>query len=269
MTRDRAKAIVEYANLVGKLKTTPRTGWVRRGVPNYESVADHSWRMAALCFLLPRDEYDVSKCLSMAVVHDMAEAIVGDIAPDDNVSKKEKQERELAAMKHIVSILQGTEESVPSKSDSNVQQSTYLMDLFHEYEERTSKESVAVKDLDQLDMVLQADEYETEHDGLDLGDFFQSTPAEGFRIPELIEAAKEVHRRRAMRLKQTVATRKENEQAININSSSEAMPSVKDMSQHDQDFMSDFCSHSDLDPNTVETVIRALRNWEEKESTNR
>ena len=38
-------AAVELFTLVGQMKTTPRTGWVERGVPRPESVADHSYRM--------------------------------------------------------------------------------------------------------------------------------------------------------------------------------------------------------------------------------
>ena len=85
------KAAVAFARLIGKLKTTPRTGWVRRGVPRYESVADHSWRVAALGLLLMhRDDLQITqKLLPMALLHDIGEAVVGDIPPEDNVSKEE------------------------------------------------------------------------------------------------------------------------------------------------------------------------------------
>ena len=42
--------------MAGQLKSVKRTGWVYRGVEDagtrVESVADHSWRMAAASFLL-------------------------------------------------------------------------------------------------------------------------------------------------------------------------------------------------------------------------
>lgn len=38
----------------------------------------------------------LSRCIKLALVHDMAECIVGDIAPSDNVSKAEKHRREEA-----------------------------------------------------------------------------------------------------------------------------------------------------------------------------
>jgi len=34
------------------------------------------------------------RCMKLALVHDLAECIVGDIAPADNVSKTEKHRRE-------------------------------------------------------------------------------------------------------------------------------------------------------------------------------
>ena len=37
----------------------------------------------------------VNRCIKMALVHDIAESIVGDIAPADNIPKKEKQRLEM------------------------------------------------------------------------------------------------------------------------------------------------------------------------------
>jgi putative hydrolases of HD superfamily len=38
-------------------------------------------------YLPTKDDIDVGKCISMAVVHDLAESIVGDITPADGISK--------------------------------------------------------------------------------------------------------------------------------------------------------------------------------------
>jgi putative hydrolase of HD superfamily len=53
------------------------------------------YRMSIMCFLfkdIPGIDY--SKCIKMALVHDLAEAIVGDITPYCGISSSEKQERE-------------------------------------------------------------------------------------------------------------------------------------------------------------------------------
>lgn len=86
---------LELMHLVEKLKLQKRTGWVREKVDGAESIADHMYRMAILSLLSEEDdELDVAKCVQMAVVHDLAEAEVGDITPFDGISREEKQARE-------------------------------------------------------------------------------------------------------------------------------------------------------------------------------
>lgn len=69
-------------SLVGKLKTTKRTGWVYRNVQSPESVSDHMYRMALFSFLLADQQddnnpLDKDRCIKLALVHDLAECIVG------------------------------------------------------------------------------------------------------------------------------------------------------------------------------------------------
>lgn len=71
------------------LKAIPRTGWLDRGVPplDTESVADHSFGVALLAWLaaLRADDpaLDPDRVLKLALVHDLAEAVVGDLPPYD------------------------------------------------------------------------------------------------------------------------------------------------------------------------------------------
>ena len=83
----------------------PRTGWVYRGVEKPESIADHMYRMAVLAMTVAGSEYDQSKLVKMAIVHDLAEAIVGDITPVDGVSQEDKYSRELAALREIQTMI--------------------------------------------------------------------------------------------------------------------------------------------------------------------
>jgi putative hydrolase of HD superfamily len=76
------------------LKDLTRTGWKLRGIPAPESVAAHSFGTAMWCLWLaaritdrnPHTEgqpsIDLSKLLSMALLHDLAEAQIGDLVPD-------------------------------------------------------------------------------------------------------------------------------------------------------------------------------------------
>jgi hypothetical protein len=89
-----------------RLQTTPRTGWVRSGVREPESIADHMYRMSIMAMTMAGStEYDQQRLIKLAIVHDLAEAIVGDIAPSDNVSKEDKHQREAAALEKIVAML--------------------------------------------------------------------------------------------------------------------------------------------------------------------
>ncbi|XP_036011879.1 5'-deoxynucleotidase HDDC2 isoform X3 [Mus musculus] len=76
------------------LHRVPRTGWVYRNVEKPESVSDHMYRMAVMAMVTRDDRLNKDRCIRLALVHDMAECIVGDIAPADNIPKEEKHRRE-------------------------------------------------------------------------------------------------------------------------------------------------------------------------------
>lgn len=155
-------SILQYARFVGLLKQQKRMGWVLRGVPEAESVADHSYRMAMLAMSLGPliGCLDMQKCVLMALVHDLGEALVGDLTPQDNVGKADKLRMEEEAMQKITKVL-------PEVSKGLVK------GLWEEYEERKSEEATFVKDLDILDLVMQASEYEELYHDKDLSEFFQ------------------------------------------------------------------------------------------------
>ncbi|MEQ2303115.1 HD domain-containing protein 2 [Ameca splendens] len=97
--------IMQFMKLIGQLKRVPRTGWVYRKVKNPESVSDHMYRMAMMSLTITDPTVDRDRCIKLALVHDMAECIVGDIAPSDNISKAEKHRREEEATRHLTSLL--------------------------------------------------------------------------------------------------------------------------------------------------------------------
>ena len=105
---------------------------------------------------------DSNKCVKMALVHDLAEATVGDITPYCGVSDKDKHQLELEAITKMTTLL-------PLGGDE-------IQALWKEYEEGTSNEAKLVKDLDKLEMIMQALEYETDgENGKSLDGFFDST----------------------------------------------------------------------------------------------
>jgi putative hydrolase of HD superfamily len=92
---ERDDGIMALSGIIGRVKHLPRTGWLRSGIVDCESVASHMYRMAVLAFMLNDGSVDRDKCIRMALVHDLAESIVGDITPYCGISDTTKHEREL------------------------------------------------------------------------------------------------------------------------------------------------------------------------------
>ena len=124
-----------------ELKQLSRTGWVRSGVENPESVAAHSWGMAVLALRLAPKELNLERVLSLCLVHDLPEVRIGDLTPHDDTSNKAELEHK-------------------AMSDMAPQ----WLSLFNEYEAGETAEAKFVKQIDKLDMGLQAIMYQTKQD---------------------------------------------------------------------------------------------------------
>ena len=57
-----------------------------------------------LSMLLPENMVDIGKCVQLCLVHDLAEALVGDLTPLDGVSKEDKVQREKDAIEYLVHV---------------------------------------------------------------------------------------------------------------------------------------------------------------------
>ncbi len=137
-----------------KLKAVSRAGWLRVGIVAPESVAAHSWGIAWLVLQLCPPDLDLGRALSLAVLHDLPEVRVGDITPHDGVSKAHKHALEAEA----------AQELFRDRPD--------LRALWLDYAESHSPEARFVRDLDKLDMALQALLYG--HTGADTSEFVAS-----------------------------------------------------------------------------------------------
>ncbi|GJQ15508.1 hypothetical protein GpartN1_g7299.t1 [Galdieria partita] len=155
--------LLEFLLLCGKLKETKRKGWVDHGILCPESISDHMYRMAMFCFCLCPNHLNRDKLVKLALVHDVGESLVGDITPHDGISPEEKNKLEAEAFRRIrdeylSSCVVGRE----------------LYDLWSEYENNLSAEAEFVKEVDKLEMLIQAFEYERDQH-VDLSDFFKSS----------------------------------------------------------------------------------------------
>ncbi|KAB8349773.1 hypothetical protein FH972_023787 [Carpinus fangiana] len=146
---------IPFFHMLSRLKTTKREGWRRFGISNGESVSDHMYRMSILTLLAPpslRASINIERCTILALVHDMAELLVGDITPVDGIAKSEKNRREASTMDYLCQELLGS-------VDGGVQ-GREIRAAWQEYEDGASEESKFVHDIDKMELILQMVEYE-------------------------------------------------------------------------------------------------------------
>jgi putative hydrolase of HD superfamily len=160
-------ALAAFLRLM-RLKRLYRQGWLKRGLPEglCESVAEHSFGTALLALLLAGERGDGGSCgpvdatraALLALVHEMGESYAGDITPVDGVSREDKEKLERAA---ILRALDGHPDS------------DWFLSLWEEFEEGATPEARFVRQLDRLEMGLQAALQEAE--GFEgMGEFYDS-----------------------------------------------------------------------------------------------
>lgn len=137
---------LDFMSLALDLKKLPRTGWVQSGVESPESVADHSYATALLAMVLSDSRgMDTLKVVRMALLHDLAEAITGDLTPPQ---KKEPQTvTEDDAMKLTLGRFPPTLAEMYGT-------------LWDEYRAGESSEARLVYAADKIEMLIQALDYE-------------------------------------------------------------------------------------------------------------
>lgn len=156
--------VLAFLHIVEQLKLQKRTGWIDHDIIPCESIADHMYRMGVTTMLIKDPNVDVKKCVRIALVHDIAESLVGDITPFDPVTKEEKHQRELDTITYLC------EEII--KPYNSVAADEILSDWLA-YENISSLEARYVKDIDKFEMLVQCFEYEKRHSGTkDLSQFY-------------------------------------------------------------------------------------------------
>ena len=132
--------LLNFFQKVLDLKNIPRQGWKDKlQIDNVESVAEHTYSTTIMSMIYSDlHELDTEKIIKMALLHDLAESITGDLTPD-KISKKSKYEKENLAMKQILS-------NIPNK----ISESYYK--IWDEYQRVSSEEAKLVHEIDKLEM---------------------------------------------------------------------------------------------------------------------
>ena len=170
MNTDPLLAVVLHAN---RLKRVPRTGWVMRGVVDGESVSDHSFGVAFIALALAQvaePDVDTTKLLTMALIHDMPEAVLSDIPSP--------------ALRHLSSDVKAmAERHVLGDLLAELPELEIWRVWWKELEERSSLEARLVRDADLLDMLLQAYVYEETTGNRWLEEFWRDVSPASFECP--------------------------------------------------------------------------------------
>ncbi|RLG03792.1 MAG: hypothetical protein DRN54_02270 [Thaumarchaeota archaeon] len=146
--RSLKEALAKFYEAILGLKRLRRAGWLRCGVREPESVAAHSYAVALLSILLADLRgLDVAEVARMALIHDLPEAVIGDLTPEQKRREvKRVSEKELEAIADLA-------KSLPEEAASR-----YLQ-AWRSYAEGLSSAARLVRDVDKLEMGLQAIHY--------------------------------------------------------------------------------------------------------------
>jgi putative hydrolase of HD superfamily len=175
-----SSAIITIFFELAHLKQLFRQGWLLHNIPTNrcESVADHTLGVAVIAMLLVDThlpELDALKVYRMALIHDFGEIYAGDITPGAEIDSRVKHTLEKESVTRIFARLPNGQ--------------VYL-NLWEEFEKGLSPEARFIRQIDKLEMALQASVYE--HQGFgDLSDFYYSA-GRAISSPELTDILAEL-----------------------------------------------------------------------------
>lgn len=147
--KDKVIRIFDFLRLAEKLKCELRHCDLSNG--RRESVAEHVWRTSLMALVIAphlESEIDLEKTLKMIIIHDIVEAICGDVPAFDTETpeaKAKKLENESNAIKQIREML-----STPAGDE--------IFHLWYEFEEKETLESKFANTLDKLEAQIQHNE---------------------------------------------------------------------------------------------------------------
>jgi putative hydrolase of HD superfamily len=142
MHSDELDGVLTFLRAAERLKTVTRSAWTSAG--ERESVAEHTWRLCLMAMLLYGDTpgVDLARLLKMCLVHDLGEAIGGDVPAPAQRPESGKADRERADLLELTGALPPTLQRE-------------IVALWDEYEAAATSEAKLAKGLDKLETILQ------------------------------------------------------------------------------------------------------------------
>jgi len=142
MHSDELDGVLTFLRAAERLKTVTRSAWTSAG--EAESVAEHTWRLCLMAMLLYGDTpgVDLARLLRMCLIHDLGEAIGGDVPAPAQTPESGKADRERADLLELTG-------SLPPMLRREI------VELWDEYETAATSEAKLAKGLDKLETILQ------------------------------------------------------------------------------------------------------------------
>ena len=135
---------VDFLYEIGNMKRVARSGWWVGGIRTPETVAEHSFRVAWIGYLLAHKEgADTGRVLAMCLAHDVQEARIND---HHKVSQAYLDPKPVEP-----EVFADQVKDLPGSED--------LIALFHEYVAGETLEAQVAHDADRLESAVQALEY--------------------------------------------------------------------------------------------------------------
>lgn len=134
--------VIAFLQSAERLKRTHRSAYTSLG--NEESVAEHTWRLCLMAMVLHPmfPEADLSRLLRICVVHDLGEAIGGDIPAPLQAEAGSKAAQERTDFATLLTPLPAA-------------QRDEFLALWDEYEAAQSLEAKLAKAFDKLETIMQ------------------------------------------------------------------------------------------------------------------
>lgn len=135
-----ARELLTILSTAERLKDTTRHCYTSKG--RHESVAEHSWMMTLMAFLMKEEFPDVNmdKVIQMCIIHDLGECFTGDIPVFKKSENDEKMEEKLL-YEWVDSLPQTTAKEMKT--------------LYDEMDARQTLEAKVYKAIDSLEALIQ------------------------------------------------------------------------------------------------------------------
>lgn len=139
---ERLRGGLAFIQRAERLKDTLRSAHTSGG--RRESTAEHTWRLCLMAMVFEREfgAVDVARLLKLCVVHDLGEAIGGDIPAVAQTPAHDKSARERADLETLLAPL-----------DAGLR--AEFLALWDDYEHARTPEARLVKGLDKLETLIQ------------------------------------------------------------------------------------------------------------------